>query len=149
MELRSFGCSHIYGSELEDIKTRRIAEGSALTWPALIAQQLKLKYWTHAWPGRGNLFIAEQVLNQLHVPALFVINWTYIDRFDFKDANNDTPQHFPGSNWSTCRPGENDQHSTAYYRYLHSEYADKLNNLMQIKICIDALTQNKRPFIMT
>lgn len=149
MKLKSFGCSHIYGSEMPDLGTRKIIEGSNLTWPALVAGHLNLEYSTHAWPGRGNLFIAEQVLNHITEPALFVINWTYIDRFDFKDANNDRPQDLPGSNWTTCRPGENDQFAKVYYKYLHSEYADKLTSLIQIKACVDTLIQHNKPFIMT
>jgi len=149
MKLKSFGCSHVYGSEMPDLPTRRTPDGSNLTWPALIASHLNLEYSTYAWPGRGNLFIAEQVLNQIAEPALFVINWTYIDRFDFKDTNSSIPQYFPGSNWTTCRPGENDQFNKAYYKYLHSEYADKITSLIQIKTCVDALIQHKRPFIMT
>jgi len=115
MKLKSFGCSHIYGSELPDLSTRKTIDGSGLTWPALVAEHLNLAYSTYAWPGRGNLFIAEQVLNHVAEPALFVINWTYIDRFDFKDAANKTPRHFPGSNWSTCRPGEDDHANQVYY----------------------------------
>jgi len=149
MKLKSFGCSHIYGSEMPDLPTRKIAEGSNLTWPALLAERLNLKYSTYAWPGRGNLFIAEQVLNQIEEPALFVINWTYIDRFDFKDASSSHTQHRPGSNWITCRPSDDDQFNKAYYKYLHSEYADKITSLMQVKTCVDALIQHNRPFIMT
>ena len=149
MKLISFGCSHIYGSEMPDLAIRAITDGSNLTWPALLAKHLNLEYSTYAWPGRGNLFIAEQVLNQIAEPALFVINWTYIDRFDFKDSENSVPQSFPGSNWDTCRPGEDDQFNEVYYKYLHSEYADKITSLIQIKTCVDALIQHKRPFVMT
>lgn len=148
MKLISFGCSHTYGSELPD-SLKLYPGNSNLTWPALVAQKLNLPYSSVAYPGRGNLFIAEQVLNEISQSAVFVINWTYIDRFDFKDINNKTVQHYAGSNWTTCRPGESSDHDTMYYKYFHSEYADKLTSLIQIKACIDVLIQNKKSFIMT
>ena len=89
MKLKSFGCSLIYGSELSDevlfdpIK-RQPPRHSKLTWPALLAQKLNYLYRCHARPGSGNLQIADRVLRQLatNEQALFIINWSFIDRFD-------------------------------------------------------------------
>ena len=85
MNLKSFGCSFIFGSELsDDGKNGRYATGSKLTWPAHVARHLNYTYLCYARPGSGNLQIAERTLTHLatNEHALFVINWTYIDRFD-------------------------------------------------------------------
>ena len=142
MKLKSFGCSHIWGSDLRDCpETPNIYQYSRLTWPALVAQHLNLEYECYAHAGVGNLYIAEHVLAEAEKePALFVINWTYIDRFDYIN---------PATNsWSTVRPGNTDRDSDLYYRSFHSEYRDKLTSLMQIKLCIDTLERKRIPFIM-
>lgn len=148
MKLKSFGCSHIFGSELADQKHTFYSRN---TWPALMAKHLGLNYECFAWPARGNLFIAEQVIKQIANPGIFVINWTYIDRFDYQDPQSTNPG-FPGGNrdtWNTCNPNITNAAAQCYYKHLHSELQDKLVSLMQIKLCIDLLIQNNRPFIMT
>jgi hypothetical protein len=115
---------------------------SQLTWPALLSKTLNMPYECHAWPGCGNLQIAEQVLNHIaEEPAFFVINWTYTDRFDYVDPVNDK--------WNTIRPGAQDSVAEHYYRNLHSQYRDKLTTLMHIKLCVDALQQAGHEFCMT
>jgi len=127
---------------------------SKCSWPALLAQHLHMPYQCMARPGGGNLLIAEQILNhvaisgagdQLMRPAFFVINWTYTDRFDYTNAQN--------NKWDTIRPGGSwdGQESLAehYYRNLHSQYKDKLTTLMHIKLCIDTLQQAGHEFVMT
>ena len=112
------------------------------SWPALLAGHLHMPYHCLARPGCGNLQIAEQILNHTaQEPAFFVINWTYIDRFDYTDAVND--------HWHTIRPGAQDSVAEHYYRNLHSQYRDKLTTLMHIKLCIDALQQSGHEFCMT
>jgi len=160
MKLKSFGCSFIWGSEMADAHTNP----SKCSWPALLADHLRMPYACYARPGGGNLIVAEQILNQVALsgasgrlmePAVFVINWTYIDRFDYADAkhkrfDNDYPNN---PRWDTIRPGGNwdGQESLAdhYFRNLHSEYRDKLTTLMHIKLCIDTLNQAGHEFIMT
>jgi hypothetical protein len=46
-------------------------------------------------------------------------------------------------------PIDNDQKAQHYYRDLHSQYRDKLTNLVYIKTAIDTLKQKNIPFIMT
>lgn len=107
-----------------------------------------------ARPGGGNLLIAEQILNhvampgagdRLMEPAFFVINWTYIDRFDYTNPKNDR--------WDTIRPGGawdgQEELADYYYRNLHSQYRDKLTTLMHIKLCVDAMQQAGHEFVMT
>ena len=100
------------------------------------------------------MLIAEQILNhvaipgagdQLMEPAFFVINWTYIDRFDYANPTNDR--------WDTIRPGGSwdgqEELADYYFRNLHSQYRDKLTTLMHISLCIDAMQQAGHEFVMT
>ena len=144
MDIKSFGCSFIYGSELsDDGHGTKYATPSRLTWPSLLAKHYGLEYQCYAYPGAGNLQIMEKVLNQTAnlEPALFVIGWTYIDRFDYT-ANND-------NRWQTIKPLDDTALAYTYYKELHSEYRDKLVSLMNIRLTIDTLRAKQLPFIMT
>jgi hypothetical protein len=152
MDLISFGCSFIYGSDLADDGRGLLNPTpnggwtpvvSYSTWPALIARKLKYNYTSYALPGIGNLQIVEQVLNQLATKqqGLYVISWTWIDRFDYLTSKN--------NQWKTVRPSDNTTVAHNYYRDLHSQYRDKLTTLMGIKLIIDSLVQNNQPFVMT
>jgi hypothetical protein len=153
MNLKSFGCSFLYGSELSDEDGSVLGQGethySRLTWPAHLAQYLNYDYLCYARPGAGNLQIAERVLSHLatNKPALFVIGWTYIDRFDYVNVNNPTKQ--PSMPWSTLMPVDTNDVAKIYYRDLHSEIRDKLATLMSVRLVIDTLRQKNCPFIMT
>jgi hypothetical protein len=165
MKLKSFGCSFIFGSELSDLVHREISDygpndkyatGSQLTWPAHLAQQLGHEYLTYSRPGSGNLQIAERVLSHLatNEQSLFVIGWTYIDRFDYVSvANPDkwkwNPDKLPGMPWSTLMPVDTFDAAKTYYRDLHSEIRDKFTTLMSIRVVIDTLKQKNCSFIMT
>lgn len=138
MKLKSFGCSFIWGSEMPDAVT----SPSKHSWPALLADHLQMPYQCLARAGCGNLYIAEQILNHTaQEPAFFVINWTYIDRFDYASPHNDQ--------WNTIRPGDQQSLAEYYYRNLHSQYRDKLATLMHIKLCVHALQQAGHEFCMT
>jgi hypothetical protein len=154
MNLKSFGCSFIYGSELSDEilfdgSQRRSPEHSKSTWPAHLARHLNYDYLCYARPGAGNLQIAERALTHLatNEHALFVINWTYIDRFDYVD--NTAGSKWPGMPWATLMPNDVTNTAKTYYKELHSEIRDKLTTLMYVKLVIDALLQKKYPFVMT
>ena len=142
VQLKSFGCSFVWGSELPDEIPGQTP--SQLTWPALVAQELRREYQCYAWGGTGNFAIAQRVLSQIEraESALFVINWTWIDRYDYIDpANNKI--------WRTIRPANNDDCSDYYYRNLHSQLQDKLLSLSQINFCLDQLEQREIPYIST
>lgn len=142
MKLKSFGCSFIYGSELPDTQFgRSLVWPSKKTWPALLASHHSIKYKSFARPGIGNLRIAEQILNECAAAelAVFVINWTFIDRYDYIDSEN----------WSTILPGNNDTKSKLYYQNFHSEYCDKLATLTMMKLCVDTMLQHNIKFVMT
>jgi len=148
MKLKSFGCSFIYGTDLADTALDKIIPSNS-TWPALLAQHLGYKYTCYARPGSGNLQILEQVLNQASTSNssdLFVIGWTWIDRFDYYNTDHDG---IPWHDWSTIMPVDTDDLAKVYYRDLHSEYRDKFTCLSYIKLATDTLTQKGIPFIMT
>jgi hypothetical protein len=147
MKLKSFGCSFIFGSDLADANyTPPCPKSSRSTWPALLAQQLGYDYQCYARPGSGNLQIAERVLNELTDAEqdLIVVNWTWIDRFDYIIKNDNSWQ-----NWQTIMPTDNNQVSELYYKEIQSDYRDKLTTLMSIRLVIDMLKQKQVAFIMT
>ena len=132
MKLTSHGCSFVYGSELSS---------PSLSWPALIAQKLRSEYHCSAIPGSGNLQIMESVLQHAGGADLCVINWTWIDRFDFVDIADES--------WHTLRPGLDHEHAGYYYRFLHGQYRDILTNLAYILTAVEFLSDHSVPFVMT
>ena len=155
MKLKSFGCSFIYGSDLaDDGRGFLVANPSQLTWPSLLARNLNYTYECFARPGAGNLRTLEKILNQAYSedPAVFVIGWTWIDRFDYTTIPTEPiiRSEFIGDEvWKTVMPIDADSRASNYYRDLHSQYRDKLTNLVYIKTAIDALNQKSIPFVMT
>ena len=140
MKLKSFGCSFVYGSDLPD--PGDLAEPSHLTWPAQIAQASGLTYECLAWPGIGNFRILCDVISQasLRDPAIFVINWTWIDRFDFVDDQE---------HWQTVLPGQHCDRSEAYFRHFNSHIKDMMISVHNIYTAIAMLQQQQVPFVMT
>jgi hypothetical protein len=149
MQLKSFGCSFIFGTDLhDDGRGGPYARASQHSWPALIAQHKKIYYNCFARPGSGNFRILEQVLiqsNDAYPEQLFVIGWTWIDRFDYVVYDTDRDKN----NWQTLMPVDESKVSDYYYRNLHSQYRDKLNTLICIKQAIDVLLTKQIPFVMT
>jgi len=138
MKLKSFGCSFVFGTDLADANdgaTQLLIQPSNHTWPALVAQHLGHDYECFAWAGLGNLQILERVLSQANTePAVFVVNWSWIDRFDYVQAHDNL--------WSTIRPTCTTAQAEYYYRHFHSQYQDKLTTLIMIKLAIDTLQQH-------
>ena len=148
MKVKSFGCSFIYGSDLADDPVgRRILPPSKLAWPSLVAQHMNLPYQSYAFPGSGNLRILEQLLCQVSTddPALFIVGWSWIDRFDYVDA----PDQYTRHPWKTIGPGQATDLSRLYFKNFHTQFRDKLVTLGYIKLAIDTLKQKNHPFIMT
>lgn len=150
MKLKSFGCSFIHGTELADQKKIGVRDmPSKQTWPAHLANHRGLLYRCHAHGGSGNLQILSRVLDQIGNSTssdLFVIGWTWIERFDYYRDNPDNSIQDP---WLTITPTMDNSVKQTYYKHLHSEYRDKLVSLTSIKLAIDTLQQQKIPFIMT
>jgi len=150
MRLKSFGCSFIFGSELADSSmSPGNVSSSNHTWPALLAQYLGRDYKCYAKPGSGNLQILEKLLIQAADTDghdLFVIGWSWIDRFDYYNSDYDG---IVWQDWLTIMPVDTDDVAKTYYRNLHAEYRDKFTCLSNIKLAIDTLNQKGIPFIMT
>lgn len=149
MKLKSFGCSFIYGSDLADQINYDPAQTlyedpthSLKTWPALMAEKLGLEYECYALCGIGNFKILCDIVCQasLDDPAVFVINWTWMDRFDFVD---DTEQ------WQTVRPGQSCDRSKNYYKHFHSHIKDMMSSIYNINSAVTILQDLKIPFVMT
>jgi hypothetical protein len=150
MKLKSFGCSFIHGTELAD---QKMVDGrdmpSKSTWPAHLAQNLGRQYVCFSHGGSGNLQILSQILDQVAVSNssdLFVIGWTWIERFDYYVDNHGDRTVDP---WHTILPVDTSPTAQVYYRDLHSEFRDKFVSLTSIKLAIDTLQQRNIPFIMT
>jgi hypothetical protein len=153
MNLKSFGCSFIFGSELADAgRNLTTTTPSNFTWPAHLAQYLKYNYQCYARPGSGNLQIAERVLSHAteNDESMFVIGWTWIDRFDYTNSIiSNSPVESKWNNWRTIMPVDKTDLAKIYYQVLHTEYRDKLTTLMSIRLVIDTLKQKNIPFLMT
>jgi hypothetical protein len=143
MKLKSFGCSFTYGSDLSDCDIPDIG-ASQLTWPALLAENNNLIYECHAWPGVGNLQIMHNTLTQasLNDPSVYVVNWTWFDRFDFIDPVKDQI-------WHTLRPTGNNHKHQLYYQYFYNQYHTMLTNASYIKTTADILNSRGIKFVMT
>ena len=144
MNIKSFGCSFIFGTDLSDDNSNsRYINPSQLTWPALLAKNFDIDYECFAWPGSGNLRILESIMsaaNSSNSDDLFIISWTWIDRFDYTTVDD---------KWQTVLPVDTSKEADFYYRNFHSQYRDKLTSLIHIRTAVDILNQKKIPFIMT
>jgi len=120
-----------------------------------LAQHLGRQYQCYARPGSGNLRILEKVLSHSSDSTpddLFVIGWTWIDRFDYTidPTGRDHVYDLAGNNlWRTVMPVDTDHRATVYYKDLHSEFRDKFTTLINLKTAVDTLQQKNIPFIMT
>jgi hypothetical protein len=150
MKLKSFGCSFIHGTELTDQKMVGIKDmPSQLTWPAHLARNLGYQYACFSHGGSGNLQILSRILDQATCSNsldLFVIGWTWIERFDYYVDNQNDHTVDP---WHTILPVDQNSTAQVYYRDLHTEFRDKFVSLTSIKLAIDTLQQRNIPFIMT
>lgn len=137
--LKSFGCSFIYGSDLSDCTDFK---HSQLTWPALIASKLNLEYQCLAQPGQGNFKIYADILanSEPNEHSVFLINWTWIDRYDYIDHRE---------SWQTLRPADENQLQKFYYQNLHSQMQDMICDATYILAACKHLQQLNIPYVMT
>lgn len=142
MVLKSFGCSFTYGSDLSDCDIPDLGPSQS-TWPALLAKSLNYEYECHAWPGIGNLQIYSQILEQVPLvnSSIFVINWTWLDRFDFINPLDEK--------WQTLRPNGDQKEHQLYYKYFYSQYHTMMTNASYITSAISLLKKHNIKFIMT
>jgi hypothetical protein len=162
MKVKSFGCSFIFGNELnDDGRDRAYATPSQFTWPAIVAQRLQATYKCYAKPGAGNLRILEQIMHQAgldNVDTLYIIGWTWIDRFDYVVSDKhydyvvDDEDHHRGNwreHWEAITPTTDSDLAEFYYRRFHTQLKDKLQSLIYIRMAIDLLRSKQIPFVMT
>ena len=140
MKIKSFGCSFTYGTDLADWTDQ---QHSCLTWPALIAQKLDLAYECYAWPAIGNLQIMNRVLQQIEdlEPSIFVINWTWLDRFDYMHPVNES--------FLTLRPDGDLAEHQLYYKHFYNQDHTVVTNGAYINAVISLLQARNIQFLMT
>lgn len=149
MKLLSFGDSFLYGSDLQDCLDNyesRWQVPSNNTWPALLAKKFNLDYICFALPGIGNKIILDDILRAIHTygnSAVYIINWTWIDRFDYVDLIGNLEL------WNTLRPNERGSVNKHYFKNLNSELSDKIDSLTRVYTAIQALHQSDCAYIMT
>lgn len=139
MTIHSFGCSFVFGSDLDP--SLKPDQASDRAWPACLAHLRQQAYLCHAYPGIGNLQIAQSIFDCVFQPNdIAVISWTWIDRFDQRD--------YPGA-WYTIRPDNPSGPAKLYYRDLHSQYRDQLTNLLYVHSVQQYLKSQNIAYIMT
>ena len=83
-----FGDSFVFGSELKDNRD------GARSWIGQVAKILNVDYHTSAVPGCGNDHIARQIYSWFSAnttqDTLAVINWTWMNRWDFYIVEHET-----------------------------------------------------------
>lgn len=148
MEVCSFGCSFVFGTELRDAGKEDWPgrTPSQLTWPAQVANKLGLPYHCRARGGSGNVQILDRLLGELseHQNSLYyIIAWSWIDRFDHQTSTSNF-------GWAPAiTPTGSDSVSTNYYKHYHSDLRDKLITLSCIQTAVSMLQAAKAPFFMT
>lgn len=134
-KIQAFGDSFTAGDDLKDPRA---------TWTALIADRLGLDYEVHALGGRGNHRIADDVIGRCHQHSLVIVNWTWIDRFDWYLTQGEIVNH-----QRTIRPSNDDTISKFYYKNIHSETSDKFHTAMYIWGAMSWLKQRNIPQMHT
>jgi len=137
----SFGDSFTYGTDLSDSDQEKY---STRTWPALVAQALDLEYECHAVGGVGNRFISDQTIAYSNHTSLSIVNWTWIDRFDYIEFDDEGVNHI-----RTLRPSDTSPAAEFYYKNLHDQQTDKFQTLSLAWSTINWLRHQKIPYVMT
>jgi hypothetical protein len=148
--LKSFGCSFVFGNDLDEyyLESYHVPNDGVQwhscesTWPALIAKKLNLEYQCYARPGQGNFKIFCDILSNSYKndQSVYLINWTWIDRFDYVDNYE---------SWKTLRPAESSDLEKFYYRNLHSQLCDMISTASYVVSAAEHLTSLNCPYIMT
>ena len=147
-KLHAFGDSFTYGSDLQDCDNvnNEAPKGHSLsTWPALIAKSKSMDYVCYAAPGETNQTIVRHFfdnINSIDSNDLVVINWTWINRWDFYNTEN--------NKWEHLRPDtSNNIFYKNYTKYFQSELWDKLETLKAINLVLSVLKTKNVKFIST
>jgi hypothetical protein len=130
--------------------TIRYSGYSYNTWPALLAKNLNLEYLCHSKPGASNQTIIRtlmKLINSITVDDLVVIDWTFMDRWDYIDHKVE----FVEDQWKTLRPGSSNHTDIEkfYYTCIQSELWNKWESLKAISLAHYALKARDIKFLMT
>ena len=139
----AIGDSFTRGDELADCppQTEFNNCSSTLTWPALLAKSLDATYQSYSFGGAGNQWISWQVATRIKQDTLYIVNWSWFERFDYVDIETDL--------WTTTHPRHEDKLDHYFYRNLDSDIWNLHRNLQQMHSTISLLKQNNVDFIMT
>ena len=140
----AFGDSFTRGDELDDCPANNTSTGfpfSRQTWPAVFAQLRDCDYLCFALGGVGNQYISWQIANRLRPDTLFIINWTYFERFDYVDIDKDQ--------WTTVHPRHDNKISHYFFKHIDSEVWNVYRNLQLMHGTVSLLKQHNIDFIMT
>ena len=139
----AIGDSFTRGDELADCAGIDLWKDnySNVTWSALLAKKLEVGYHARAIGGIGNQWISWKVSAGCKQNTLYIISWTYFERFDYVDIETDK--------WKTTHPRHEDKLNHCFYRNLDSDIWNLYRNLQQMHSTISLLKQNNVNFIMT
>ena len=139
----AIGDSFTRGDELADCPPQTEIDNccSNLTWPALLAKSLDATYQSYSFGGAGNQWISWQVATRIKQDTLYIVNWSWFERFDYVDIETDL--------WTTTHPRHEDKLDHYFYRNLDSDIWNLHRNLQQMHSTISLLKQNNVDFIMT
>ncbi len=120
------------------------------TWPALLATHLNLEYRCVAYPGISNQTIIRKLLKflpEINSTDLVVIDWTFIDRWDYVDINEIRIDN----QWKTLRSTSNKKTKIEkfYFEAVQSELWYKWESLRAIMLAVHLLRSRDIDFIMT
>jgi len=140
----AIGDSFTRGDELADCPaqlSKTKCQFSTQTWPALIAKSLNADYDCRAFGGIGNLQTSFKTIGKIKQDYLYIVNWTWFERFDYVNVVIDE--------WQTTHPKHEDKLDHYFYRNLDSDLWNLFRNLQQIHSTISLLKQHNTDFIMT
>ena len=139
----AIGDSFTRGDELADCPPQTEIDdcASSFTWPALLAKSLDATYQSCSLGGAGNQWISWQVACRIKQDTLYIVNWSWFERFDYVDIETDL--------WTTTHPHHEDKLDHYFYRNIDSDIWNLHRNLQQMHSTISLLKQNNIDFIMT
>jgi hypothetical protein len=141
--LHSFGDSFTLGTDLADCDSVNF---SNFTWPAQVAKKLELPYTSFSKGGTGNQYIFSQLIEKFtrcHQKdrIFYVINWTWIERFDYIDVNT--------NHWNTTHPHHEGRLDHYFYKHIDSQVWNMIRNLQLMWGAIGFLKHSNCDFVMT
>lgn len=138
----AFGDSFTRGDELTDC----LETHSNHTWPALCARELGMLYYCMAVGSIGNQSIAARVISEYSSSRFknrnfYVINWSWIERFDYLDQES--------NHWKTIYPRHEGKLSHFFYKHIDNHTWNLIRNLQIIHSTIKFLESQNCDFFMT